>query len=90
MIKAYFNCLIDTESHPQITTKKSAIEIATNMTTNHISVALWEADEDYKYLMFREVMVIDDSLPDFDLEGAINALRPQCPDAEFSSYRRFK
>ena len=89
MIKVYFNCLIDTESHPQITSKKSAVQLAQTLTTNQITPAHWEADDDYKYLIFREAIEIA-NVSDDELEEAINQLKPQAPEAEFSSYRRFK
>lgn len=92
MIKVYYNCMIDSESHPQITSKKSAVQLAQTLTTNQITLAHWEADENYKYLIFREAIEIDDvdDVDDDELEDAINALKPQAPEAEFSSYRRFK
>ena len=89
MIKVYYNCLIDSESHPQITSKKSAVLLAQTLTTNQITPAHCEADEDYKYLIFREAIEIDD-VSDGELEDTINQLKPQAPEAEFSCYRRFR
>jgi hypothetical protein len=74
MIKVYYNCLIDSESHPQITSKKSAVLLAQTLTTNQITPAHWEADEDYKYLIFREAIEIDD-VSDGELEDTINQLK---------------
>ena len=93
MINVYFNCLIDTESHPEIaeiTTKKAMLEIAAKLTTNKVSPIDWESG---CYLVFSEIIQVDETSEEnqgYSIEAIINNLSPQCPDAEYSTHRRVK
>ena len=91
MLTVYFNCLIDTQSHPEIeniSSKKEMMEIAATLTTNKIVAIDWEANE---YLVFAEVIEVDETSEenrDYSIEAVINSLSPQVTDAEYSTHKK--
>jgi hypothetical protein len=92
MINVYYSCLLDEENCPEITTasKKKALELAQQKTSNPVSVAHFEKGE---FLVFFEKILIDETAPDnkgFSLEAIISSLKPECSDAEYSCYRKIK
>ena len=87
MINVYYSCLLDC---PEITSKKRALELAQEKTTNPVSASYFEKGE---YLVFLEKVSVDETAPDnngLSLEAIINSLNPQCSDAEYSSHRKVK
>jgi hypothetical protein len=92
MINVYYACLLDEENCPEITTasRKRALELAQQKTSNPVSVAEFEKGE---YLVFYEKISVDETLPEnrgYTIEAMINDLTPQCSDAEYSSHRKVK
>jgi hypothetical protein len=92
IVSVYFNCLIDTESHPEIEqmTKKEIMEVASKLTTNKITFVDWEKGS---YLIFAEIIDVDPFSKEnrgYSMEAIINDLHPQCPEPEFSFYRKAK
>lgn len=91
MLTVYFNCLIDTQSHPEIeniSSKKEMMEIAATLTTNKIVAIDWEANE---YLVFAEVIEVDETSEenrDYSIEAVINSLSPVVRDAEYSTHKK--
>lgn len=91
MLTVYFNCLIDTETHPQIaniSTKKEMMEIAATLTTNKIVAIDWQAND---YLVFAEVIEVDETSEEnreYSIEAVINSLSPKVSDAEYSSHTK--
>ena len=92
MINVYYNCLLDEDNCPEIVTatKKRALELAQQRTSNPVSVADFQKGE---YLLFYEKISVDENSPEnkgYSLEAVINALIPQCSDAEYSCHRKVK
>lgn len=92
IVSVYFNCLIDTQSHPEIEymTKKEMMEVASRSTTNKITFVDWEKRS---YLVFAEIINVDPFSKEnrgYSMEAIINDLHPQCPEAEFSCYRKVR
>jgi hypothetical protein len=92
MVSVYFNCLIDIESHPEIEymTKQEMMEVASRLTTNKV---VFVDREKRSYLIFAEIIDVDIFSKEnrgYSMEAIINDLRPQCPEAEFSFYRKSK
>ena len=92
MINVYYACLLDEENCPEITTasRKRALELAQRKTSNPVSVAEFEKGE---YLLFYEKISVDENSPEnkgYSLEAVINALIPECSDAEYSCHRKVK
>lgn len=80
--KCYFSTYIDQETHPEITTKQSAVKIAKTLTTNEIGGFDW--DEEEKCLNFTEYVIADaDSEEDLDV-------KPQIQGAEFSGATKLR
>jgi hypothetical protein len=92
MLRVYFNSLIDTNSHPEmenITKRSDAIALAKQTTTNPITPLEFAPGD---YLVFSEIILVDDTAPEYqgvDTEFIINDLKPQAPDAEYSTHRKW-
>jgi hypothetical protein len=94
MIKVFFNCYLDEENCPEMantTKKREALALAQKLTSNPVSVG--EFDPDEKYLVFREEIIVDETLPEFkgwSVEDIINELKPQVKDAEYHHHSKVK
>ena len=84
--KVYYNAYIDQESHPEITTKQSAVLIAKTLTTNEVGGFDW--DEDAKGLNFCEYVYAD---VDCEEDLAENPdVMPQIKDADYGGASRLR
>jgi hypothetical protein len=92
MINVYYSCLLDEDNCPEIVTatKKRALQLAQQRTSNPVSIADFQKGE---YLVFYEKISVDENSPEnkgYSLEAVINALIPECSDAEYSCHRKIK
>jgi hypothetical protein len=92
MINVYYSCLLDEDNCPEIVTatKKRALQLAQQRTNNPVSIADFQKGE---YLVFYEKISVDENSPEnkgYSLEAVINALIPECSDAEYSCHRKIK
>lgn len=90
MINVYYSCLLDEDNCPEIVTatKKRALQLAQQRTSNPVSIADFQKGE---YLVFYEKISVDENSPEnkgYSLEAVINALIPECSDAEYSCHRK--
>lgn len=89
--KVAFNIWIDQETHPQISTKQSAIEIAQSLTLNQVGGFDWDSES--KGLLFKEYVFFEAPTDDDDdvCDGIEKAkLQCKCPEPEFCYVQRVR
>ena len=85
--KIYYNAYIDQESHPQITNRQSAINIAKTLTTNQVGDFDW--DDDCKSLNFREIVLVEAETEQQAVQFNPEAL-PQIKDADYAGVSKLR
>lgn len=89
-LNVYFTHVIDTEDH-SFATKREAIEIAKSLTQNKVTGFDWNDEEDYKYLLFREIVqceVEEADMQSTPLYMLVEDIEPSIEGGEFSTVRK--
>jgi len=91
-VAVYFAHFIDSETHPEVSTKKEAIAAIQKMTTNKTSNISWEPEGEGWTLFFTEQVIVQ--VPD-DAEclsycQEVQSAQPQIAGGECTTARRIK
>ncbi len=82
-----YNAYIDTESHPQISSRQSAIAIAKAMTTNEVGSFDW--DNECQSLNFCEYVLVEAENENEAVVDNLEAM-PQIKDADYAGVQKLR
>lgn len=83
IIKVVFNSCIDNDDY-QFASKKEAIAIAQSLTTNRVGSFDWNDEGEYKWLSFKEYVLIEIEENGSPLYTYLEGIEPTIKGAEFS------